>query len=339
MNASLFNQQALLFLNTISEDLRAKKLVLKPHWNVDHLCYRVSTDAEYQRLKVEFLQFSKLLIESPVNGRMISTFKLLEPLQFLDWQIDLVELPAPKSNSTTPTGFEHIEVVIDVPFSELIKNYAHLDFDSTALAKDFNQELKVRLASGTVKFHHLSLESVVRLENNKPVFGALQRVGILREFRDHDPLVAGTFPLGISTPTSDIDLLMFSKDLKETQERLSKKYSTFFGFRSEQIVVESEHTLLTSFIFDNVPFEIFAQNTPSVRQRGYLHFLVEERLLKLGGSKFLTRVRDLREKGLKTEPAFAQALNLFADPYEALLKLQTQSEVAMRFAISKSQPF
>jgi predicted metalloenzyme YecM len=336
MNTKIFNEQALLFLSRLADELLGKKLVLEPHWNIDHLCYRVGTEAEYQRLRLEFLQFSDLLIESPVNGRSISTFKLFEPLQFLGWQIDVVELPAPKSNAPTPTGFEHIEVVIDAPFSEIIQNNSHLEFDSSALAKDFNQELKVRLACGTVKFHQLSLESVVRLENNKPVFGALQSLGILNEFRDHVPLVAGTFPLGISTPTSDVDLLMCSENLKLTQERLSEKYSSLFGFRIEQTLVESEPTLLASFIFDNVPFEVFVQRTPSVRQRGYLHFLVEERLLKLGSSAFLTKIHNLREKGSKTEPAFAQALNLFGDPYETLLELQTQSELALKDAYKHS---
>lgn len=330
MDINLFNQLATSFLSTLAEDLRAKKLVLEPHWNVDHVCYRTSTEAEYKALKIEFLQFSELLIESPVNGRMISTFKLYQPLQFLDWQIDVVELPSPKMNTSKRTGFEHIEVVIDVPFPDLVKNNAHINFEGAALAKDFNQELKVKFASGAVKFHQVSLASVVRLENNKPVFDALQRLGILREFRDHDPLIAGTFPLGISTPISDVDILMSSANLKETQTRFIEKYSHLFGFRIELTIVEREPTLLAKFIFDNVPFEIFVQSTPSVRQRGYLHFLVEERLLKLGGSAFFARVRSLRDKGLKTEPAFAQALNLSGDPYEALLELQTQSELNLK---------
>ncbi len=330
MDTNLFNQQATLFLNTLAEDLRAQKLVLEPHWNVDHVCYRASSESEYHTLKLEFLQFSELLIESPVNGRMISTFKLFDPLQFLDWQIDVVELPSPKPNAPTPTGFEHIEVVIDVPFSELVKTYAHLDLDRSALAKDFNQELKAKFASGVVKFHQLSLESVVRLENNKPIFAALQRLGILREFHDHQPLIAGTFPLGVSTVTSDVDILMSSAHLQETRERFVEAYSQLFGFRLEQILVEHEPTLMAKFIFDNVPFEIFVQSTPSVRQRGYLHFLVEERLLKLGGRAVLPKVQTLREKGLKTEPAFAKALNLSGDPYTALLELQTQSELSLK---------
>lgn len=330
MNTNLFTQQALSFLNKLAAEIRQTQLVLEPHWNIDHLCFRVSTEAEYQTLKLEFLHFSKLLIESPVNGRLISTYKLHEPIQFLDWQIDVVELPAPKPNSPNLTGFEHIEVVIDVPFAQLIKCNPQIHFDGSAIAKDFNQELKAKLASGTIKFHHLSLESVVRLENNKPVYTALQGLGILRDFHDHDPLIAGTFPLDISTPNSDIDILMCSSNLKATEERLIEKYSPLFGFRVEQTLVDSEPTLLAKFVYDNVPFEIFVQSTSSVRQRGYLHFLVEERLLKLGGHGFLTRLRKLREKGLKTEPAFAQALGLPGDPFLALLDLQTQSEPALK---------
>ena len=330
MDTKIFHLLAKSFLSNLAEELGEKKLILEPHWNIDHLCYRTHTDTEYQNLKLEFLKFSELLIESPVNGRLISTYKLFEPLAFLNRQIDIVELPAPKLNSSTSTGFEHIEVVIDIPFCQFIKNNSHLDFDDSNLDKPFNPELKVKFASGAVKFHQLSLESVVRLESNKPVFVALQNLGVLREFRDHAPLIAGTFPLGIATAMSDVDILMSSKNLNATRERLIEKYAHLFAFHMEQTMVEGEPTLLAKFVFENVPFEIFVQNIPSVRQRGYLHFLVEERLLKLGGNTFSAKLRSLREKGLKTEPAFAQALELTGDPYLTLLDLQTQSESALK---------
>lgn len=63
-----------------------------------------------------------------------------------------------------------------------------------------------------------------------------------------------------------------------------------------------------------------------MRQRGYLHFLIEERLLKLGSKPFVNRIQQLRHRGLKTEPAFAAALHLEGDPYVELLKLQTLDE-------------
>ena len=77
--------------------------------------------------------------------------------------------------------------------------------------------------------------------------------------------------------------------------------------------------------------EIFAQEIPVTKQVAYRHFLTEERLLKLGGPLFKEKILTLRKEGLKTEPAFAKALNLAGDPFEELLKLQTYSNNDLKF--------
>ena len=47
---------------------------------LDHICYRVETMDEYREKKIALESFGTLLIESMVNGRLISTFKLLNLL-------------------------------------------------------------------------------------------------------------------------------------------------------------------------------------------------------------------------------------------------------------------
>jgi uncharacterized protein len=308
MNAVDFEKQANDFLTHIEHILSSENVELENHWNVDHLCYRASTADEYHQLKTDFQQFSDFLGESPVNGRPISTFKLSKPVMFLNWTIDLVELPSPKPSKPMATGFDHIEVVCDIPLHELRK-------------KDLRS---------AVKFHHLSLESVVRFESNKPVFEATQKLGVLTEFAANAPLVAGTFPLGISTPGSDVDILMCSQDLKATKERLVENYSHHQDFKVEDCHVLEVPTVIASFTFMDVPFEVFVQNIDSVRQQAYRHFLVEERLLKLGGASFTTKIKAARGRGLKTEPAFAEVLNLKGDPFQALLELQTLDEASLK---------
>lgn len=51
---------------------------------------------------------------------------------------------------------------------------------------------------------------------------------------------------------------------------------------------------------------------------GWRHFVVEKRLLALGGQRLAASVMSLRQNGLKTEPAFATVLKLQGDPYQAL---------------------
>lgn len=157
-------KQALECLDLLFEDLKKHRIEIIPKWVIDHLCYRTATETEYQTLKTEFLNFSDLLIESPVNGRLISTFKLHRAIVFQNWSIDVVELPSPKKGKDTPRGFEHIEVVCDVPFSELIEKYSHLKLDLGGLSKSINPELEICLGRRNIKFHHTTLAEVIQIE-------------------------------------------------------------------------------------------------------------------------------------------------------------------------------
>ncbi|HEY1079528.1 MAG TPA: VOC family protein, partial [Bdellovibrio sp.] len=118
---------ALEFLDLLFIDLTEKQIALSAHWDIDHLCYRSDSLGQYDDLKNSFATFANLLIESDVNGRPIATYKLNQALQFKDWMIDVVELPAPKASKPTTAGFEHIEVVCDVPFTYFEKNFSHLN--------------------------------------------------------------------------------------------------------------------------------------------------------------------------------------------------------------------
>jgi predicted metalloenzyme YecM len=156
--------QATQFLDAIFFKIQTHQIELLPHWTIDHLCYRVETIKEYQEYKSLFLKIAKCLIESEVNGRMIATFKLNQPINFRNYTIDVIEVPAPKKGKIVKTGFEHIEVVCDVPFEEIIEKYPHLNFDTSGLSKIYNQELEVNLDGQALKFHHQSLEDVIREE-------------------------------------------------------------------------------------------------------------------------------------------------------------------------------
>lgn len=159
-------EQANTFLTMAFAELERNHFVLDEHWQIDHLCYRTSTQESYLSTKQQFEQFSKLLIESEVNGRLITTFKLPTPIPFKNWNIDLVEVPAPKVGKTTADGFEHFEVVCDLTFDEIKNRYSQCQFDESGLAKKINQELEVIFNGFALKFHHMSLETVIDIEKN-----------------------------------------------------------------------------------------------------------------------------------------------------------------------------
>lgn len=317
-----FEKSSQLFLDHLWKLLNLHQVKISEHWDIDHICYRVDNLSRYHEIKKNVLQFSELLIESEVQGRPIATFKLNTPLTFKNWCIQLLEIPAPKATKFTPEGFEHIEIVCDIPFSRLQDKYKNLNLDLGGLKKDFNQEFEIVFGAHNIKFHHLSLESVIRIEKNKNIFNALKDSQILQHFHDHAPLIAGTFPLGLNIKNSDLDVLMQSHDLNRTLEKIKSIYGKELSFSWKIIQVDAIDTLLVHFQWQDIPFELFIQNIHPVEQKAYLHFLCEEKILKIFGQDFKSKVLDLRAKGLKTEPSFAQALNLTGDPYLQLLNLQ-----------------
>lgn len=328
MTKEEFEESAALFFSQIQTDMKSNKIILEPHWSIDHVCYRVETKSRYEELKRAYSNFCTLLVESPVGGRMISTFKLLTPLFFGERMIDLVELPEPKIGSDYREGFEHIEIVCDLTFDQIKRQYKKhgVHFKKSGQDKDFNSELAMSLGGYAIKFHHLSLASVVAFEINQKVFNATRNLMILSHLKEFRPLVAGSVPLGISVGSSDLDILVVSDDLMLISKKLESLYGGCDDFKVFQINKGNIESVVASFVYEGVMFEVFAQSVESVQQRAYLHFQTEERLLKIGGDKFLEKIADLRKSGLKTEPAFGHALKLKEDPYLKLLDMHRWSD-------------
>ncbi|EGC35594.1 hypothetical protein DICPUDRAFT_87798 [Dictyostelium purpureum] len=165
-------------------------------WEIDHVCYRVSTKENYEEKKKQLGELGVNLIEANVNGRPISTYKLNKPIEFsysgnplIKKLIPLVELPMPK-NSNTKDGLEHFEMVIGEgkdlkefvdqhPINKQVSNWVY-----NGINKDFNADIEVEFyltnqdkldinhpqnemdekRTFSVKFHHQSLETVIAYE-------------------------------------------------------------------------------------------------------------------------------------------------------------------------------
>ena len=155
------------FLDQLFEEINQKKIKLLSH-DIDHLCFRTDSEADYLKVCQDFSGMGELLVESMVGGRLISTFKLKDPLIYHDFKIPLVEIPAPKKGSSYQRGFEHIEMVVNESFDELIEFYGGLKLDKRALDKKLNPDLVIILDSGAIKLHHQSLERVIEIEKAMP---------------------------------------------------------------------------------------------------------------------------------------------------------------------------
>lgn len=187
MNKQHFRTLAVAFLDHVFKQIDLK--LFKDHWFIDHLCFRSETIEDYEKFKAMFLEWGELLIESEVGGRPISTFKLNEPISYQHYQISLLELPAPKKGKLTANGFEHIEVVCDESFADIKKRFQAGKFSDSGLQKVFNRELEMELEGCAIKFHHLSLGTVIKIEKQETSFKALMNSKLLQIYQQNDPFV------------------------------------------------------------------------------------------------------------------------------------------------------
>lgn len=153
---------------------------------------------------------------------------------------------------------------------------------------------------------------------------ALERSEVLSVLAAFDPRVAGTFPLGIDMPGSDIDVLCHAPDAQAFARAVWAAFRTVPGFAMHQWV-GAERAVVAAFTMHGVPFELFASPIPVDAQVGWRHFTVERRLLAERDASFRDAIISARQAGMKTEPAFAHVLGLAGDPYAALLDLADEA--------------
>lgn len=145
---------------------------------------------------------------------------------------------------------------------------------------------------------------------------------------------AGTPPLGIDIPGSDIDVICSVSDLEAFAQRLWGSCSERAGFRMWQWA-DGDKSVVATFEAEGWRFEFFASLRPMATQVAVMHFDIEGRLLARGGKQLTLAVQAARHGGLKTEPAFAAVLGLEGNPYQALLNLHSMKDEQLDGLLSR----
>lgn len=149
------------FLNKIFSFLKEIKIDVND-FELDHICYRVETNDKYQELKESLNNFWELLSETEIGWRLISTFKLSQPILYNDRKIYLIELPSPKDWSFYKEWFEHAEFVINENLNSFVEKYPNIKFDLKAISKKINPDVSLKHENFWIKFHKNSLEYVIK---------------------------------------------------------------------------------------------------------------------------------------------------------------------------------
>lgn len=155
----------------------------------------------------------------------------------------------------------------------------------------------------------------------------LQELGMWEALRGFDPVLAGTVPLAIDTPTSDLDVIceVADADRAQFEQLVRARYGQMTGFRLAQTTVRGLGCVVSNFRHAGFEVELFGQARSTAQQYAFRHLVVEHAVLQAGSEPWRAAVRALKRQGWKTEPAFAHLLGLPGDPYDALLVLETLS--------------
>ncbi|MFT4552868.1 MAG: hypothetical protein ACI9S8_001500 [Chlamydiales bacterium] len=153
----------------------------------------------------------------------------------------------------------------------------------------------------------------------REVWSILDRLQLLERLETYRPVLIGTLPIDIDVAGSDINIGCEVYDDRQLQEDLSLIFDSIsFPKRDGYFLA---HTYC-----DGFEIEFYGEPKPVSSQNGFRHMLVEARLLEFGGEKIKNDIREMKQKGIETEAAFARDLGLSGDPYQALLELEVSDD-------------
>ncbi len=104
------------------------------------------------------------------------------------------------------------------------------------------------------------------------------------------------------------------------KDEVKLQYGNLDGFVLTEVTVKNIPTVISNFRYGGFDFELFAQPVAVENQNAYRHMIIEHHLL-LTNAHVRQEIIFLKERGLKTEPAFAKVFDLVGDPYDELLIL------------------
>ena len=155
----------------------------------------------------------------------------------------------------------------------------------------------------------------------KEAFQALTDTQVFEHLKEYSPVLAGTIPLDVDIPESDLDVICSSDNLEKFAMEVEKHFGNEEAFSVHHTVKRDQPTVIARFKAKGFQFEIFAQTASVFTQPAVVHMLIEARLLSFAPPEAKAKIRQLKHSGLKTEPAFAETFALEGDPYEELLRI------------------
>ncbi len=157
-------------------------------------------------------------------------------------------------------------------------------------------------------------------DKQQKVYEVMNKLNIMADLALYNPVLCGTIPIRIDTLHSDLDIVMEVHDYDVFEQEIRSLYGSYEGFEMKKKNIRNILTIKATFQFEGFEFELFGQPRPVRNQNAYKHMIVEHMLL-IQHPHIRKKIIQLKEQGIKTEPAFAQVLKIDGDPYEELILL------------------
>lgn len=163
-------------------------------------------------------------------------------------------------------------------------------------------------------------------EIQQKAFQCLSELHLLEILSRYHPILTGTIPIDIAIESSDLDVACQFSNSTEFEFFIKDCFGSYQNFISYKKIRLNQPIVVGSFLFRNFTIEIYGAELPVEKQNSYRHMLIENRILLLLGQEFKSQVIQLKQTGWKTEPAFAQLLQISGDPYQNLLNFESLSD-------------
>ncbi|MHC0446130.1 DUF4269 domain-containing protein [Flavobacterium sp. 3-218] len=150
-------------------------------------------------------------------------------------------------------------------------------------------------------------------------FDVLTHYKVLENLAEFDPILVGTIPINIDIENSDLDIVCYWKNKSDFIEKINQLFGNENRFTIREDLINNQESVIANFFIDTFEIEIFGQNIPTELQNGYKHMVIEDQILSSRDENFRLQIINLKEKGIKTEPAFGLLLGLKGNVYEELL--------------------
>lgn len=169
----------------------------------------------------------------------------------------------------------------------------------------------------------INFKDISYLENGnskqQAAFQVLTKHKVMGNLAEFDPILVGTIPINIDIENSDLDIVCYWQNKSDFIEKIKYLFEKENRFSIREIIIDNQESIVANFFVEAFEIEIFGQNISTELQNGYRHMLIEDQILRSKDENFRLEIIKLKEKGIKTEPAFGLLLGLNGNVYQELL--------------------